>query len=172
MRQTFLLCLTIFLFTACSIKHNDIKPNSINLTAKMQKLSILIQSLSKEIKKEEANSIAYESISYSKKLANDYNIIPPALFHNSLINMGLKEKGYCYHYANDLLKYLKTKKYKSFYLTKVVSQRGQYFEHTSIIITRDNIKFEDSIILDAWRNSGILFFSKVKNDERYDWEIK
>ncbi len=53
-----------------------------------------------------------------KKLANDYNIIPPALFHNSLINMGLKEKGYCYHYANDLLKYLKTKDYKSFHLKK------------------------------------------------------
>lgn len=74
--------------------------------------------------------------------------------------MGLKEKGYCYHYANDLLKYLKTKDYKSFHLKKIVSQRGQYFEHTSIIITRDNIKLEDSIVLDAWRNSGILFFFK------------
>lgn len=172
MRQVFLLSLILFIFSACSVKYNNIKSNTKSDDLKIQKLSLMIQSLSKKIDTQEANNIAFEAIAYSKELANSYNIVSPALFHNSLINMGLKQRGYCYHFANDLLKHLEKKDYKSFYLKKVVSQRGQYFEHTSLIITNDDIEFKDSIVLDAWRDSGILFFSKIKNDKKYNWELK
>ncbi len=166
--------LTIFtflflFFTGCSVKH-DIHQSIYD--GEMKKLSYLIKSISKNIDKKEAQSVAYEAIIYSKKLSNKYNLISPPLLHNSLVNLGLKDKGFCYHFANDLMTYLKNKNYKSFEFMKVVSKRGEYFEHNSFILIRDDVKFEDSIVFDAWRNSGVLYFSKVKDDKNYDWEVR
>lgn len=173
MKQFLIISLITFLFTGCSVKHNNIDLNNVNkLNANMQSLSLLIQSLSGKVTKKESNDLAYKAINYSKQLANDYEVVAPALFHNSLINMGIKEKGYCYHYANDLIRYLKNENYKSFNLVKVVSNRKEYFEHSAIIVTRDDVELNQSVVLDAWRNSGILYYSVVKDDKKYKWEIK
>lgn len=171
MRQLFITIFILFILSGCSIKHNNKQiDNENDFNKNMQSLSLLIESLSQKIDKNEAKSLAYEAINHSKKLANEYEIVAPALFHNSLVNMGIKQKGYCYHYANDLKAYLHSKKFKSFKLIKAVANKGEYFEHTSLVLTRDDISFENSIILDAWRDSGILYFSKVKDDKRYKWE--
>ena len=70
------------------------------------------------------------------------------------------------------MKYLKEKEFKSFYFIRAVANRGEYFEHSSLVLTRDDVEFEESILFDAWRDSGELFFSKVKNDIKYKWEKK
>lgn len=173
MKHTLILILSIFIFSGCAVsyKNVDLKTNS-KLDNKMKILSLDIQSLSNNIDETEANRVAYDAITYSKHLANEYQIVAPALFHNSLVNMNIKEKGFCYHYANDLLKYLKTKKYKSFKFIRAVANRSEYFEHSSILLTTNDIDFENSLVLDAWRNTGELFWSKVKNDKRYKWERK
>lgn len=163
----------IALFTGCASKVDNIKSTNTTIDEqKVQKLTNQIISLSSFIDKKEAYDVAKEAITYSKELAIEYDVVKPALFHNSLINMNLRSRGLCYHWANDLLSHLKIRKYKSFKFIKAISKRDEYFEHTSLVITRDDVKFEDSIVLDAWRDSGDLFFSPVKNDKRYDWEIK
>lgn len=136
----------------------------------IQELLLDIQAISKEINKDEASLLSKEAISYSKELANKYEVTTPALFHNTLVNLNIKRRGYCYHYANDLHKYLKTKKFKSFKFIRAVSKRGEYFEHSSLVLTRDDISFENSLVLDAWRNTGDLYWSKIKNDKAYKWE--
>lgn len=172
--KKFHLCIFIIFslyFAGCSVKYQNINlEKKVDFDKNMTMLSKKIESLSEKIDKEEAKRVSYEAIIYSKYLANKYEIVKPALFHNTLIHLDLKEKGYCYHYANDLLNYLKEKGFKSFYFIKVVSNKGEYFEHTSLVLTREDITFENSIVLDAWRNAGELFFSKVKNDKRYKWE--
>ncbi len=173
MKQIFILITVILTFNACSSNYSNI--NLEKRTYHDQKIQILandILSLSKEIDKNEALKSSYDAITYSKHLANKFQVVGPALFHNTLINLNLKEKGFCYHYANELQLYLKRKKFKTFKFIRVVSNRGEYFEHSSIILTRDDISFEDSIVLDAWRDSGELFWSKVKDDTRYKWEKK
>lgn len=173
MKQLFITIFILFFVTGCSVKYkNEYSSEKKLLNEQMKILSSLIVSTSSKIDENEAKTLAYEAINYSKKLANDYEIVSPALFHNSLINLGLKKKGYCYHYANDLKSYLHSKKFKSFKIIKVVSNKGKYFEHTSLMITRDDISFKNGIILDAWRNSGKLYFSKVKDDKKYKWEIR
>ena len=166
MRHIFSLLLITIFFTACSTKSIYVEKN------KVKKLSLDIQSLSHKIDKDEAKEVAYEVIIYSKQLAKRYEVTTPALFHNTLINLNIKKRGYCYHYANDLQKYLKTKKFKSFKFIRAVSKRGQYFEHSSLVLTRDDLSFENSLILDAWRDTGELFWSKVKDDKEYIWEKK
>lgn len=167
-----LLIIYVLLFSACSIKH-EINRTTINENQEeVIRLANMIQELSEKIDKKESQNIASEAIFYSKKLANEYGVITTPLLHNTLINLNIKEKGYCYHYANDLMAHLKKKEYKNIKLFRVVASRGEYFEHGSLIMTSHDVKFEDSILLDAWRNSGKLFFSKVKDDKKYKWELR
>ncbi|MCP4969456.1 MAG: hypothetical protein GY932_02535 [Arcobacter sp.] len=170
MKQLSITIAIIFIFNACSTKYENInlkqeQKNIIKLTNKILRLS-------NHIDKEEAKRFSYETINYSKTLAKNYKVTTPALIHNTLINLNIKQKGYCYHYANDLINYLKDKKFKSFYFKKVVSKRGEYFEHTALILTRDDISFHNSLVFDAWRNTGDLFWSKIKDDKKYKWEIR
>lgn len=172
MKHIFLF-LIVILFTACSVKHDTLETKPLkNNSIESISLSKMIQTLSNKITKKQSLELANDAITYSKYLANEYKIVTPPLFHNTLVNLNIKEKGYCYHFANDLFTHLNKKKYENIKITKIVADRGKYFEHTSLILSSKGVRFEDSIVLDAWRNSGILFFSKVKDDERYKWEIK
>lgn len=173
MKELFISIFILFLITGCSVKYKNEHLNEEKIfTKQIQDLYLLLQETSKKISKKEAKTFAYEVITYSKVLANKYEILAPALFHNSLINLGLKKKGYCYDYANDLKSYLHSYKFKSFKLRKIVANKDTYFEHTSLVLIRDDIKFKNAIVLDAWRNSGKLYFAKVKDDKKYKWEIR
>lgn len=173
MRELYLSVFIMLLFNACAVNYQNVNLDKKTLfDENMNKLSKKIDNLSKKIDKKEARNASYEAIKYSKYLANKYKIVKPAIFHNTLVNLELKEKGYCYHYANDLMQYLQEKDFKSFYFIRAVANRGEYFEHSSVVLTRDDISFENSILLDAWRDSGELFFTKVKDDEKYKWEKK
>lgn len=173
MKHILIILFSIFIFSGCAVSYKNVDLNSNSrLDNKMQDLAYKIQSISKEIDKEESKQVAFDAINYSKYLANEYKVVAPALFHNTLINMNIKSRGLCYHYANDLLRYLKKKEYKSFKFIKTIANRGEYFEHSSIALTTDNTSFENSIVLDAWRDTGNLFYSKIKNDTKYKWEKK
>lgn len=173
MKQKLLLLAIIFIFTACATQYKNIDLNAKQQhTQNMKKLTNDILSLSDDINKEEARIFSHDAIKYSKILANTYEVTTPALLHNTLINMNIKTRGYCYHYANDLHKYFIKKRLESFYFIRAVALRGKYFEHSSLVLTRDDLSFENSLVLDAWRNTGDLFWSKVKDDKKYDWEIK
>jgi len=172
MKHITVLIIIVFTFAACGTKQitkNKILEQKEN---NILKLYFKVISLSEKIDKQEAKEFSQEVILFSKKLAFEYEVQTPALMHNTLINLGLKQRGLCYHYANDLLNFLKSKNFKTISFKKVIAKRGEYFEHTALILTRDDIKFENAIIFDAWRDSGELFFSSIKNDTRYKWELK
>ncbi len=44
-----------------------------------------------------------------------------------------------------------------------------YWEHSSIVVSAKDKPIENGIILDAWRNSGKLFWSNFTDDTRYHW---
>ena len=172
MKHITLLIITIFIFSACSVKNEPMLKKKDRFKTDINRLYHMVLSISERIDKKEAYNLAYSSITYSDHLAQKYNAVKPALFNNFLINIDLKKRGLCYHYANDLLFYLKTKKYKSFDIIKIVANKNEYFEHNSLLITSYDVDFKDSIVLDAWRYSGELFFSKVIDDTRYTWEVR
>ncbi len=41
--------------------------------------------------------------------------------------------------------------------------------HSSVIVTAKGQPFREGIVLDPWRNSGMLFWAPVKED-RYPWK--
>ena len=52
-------------------------------------------------------NIATISFKYPLDLAKQYDLVRPALFHNTLINTNSKKRGFYYHFTQDLLKKLK-----------------------------------------------------------------
>ncbi len=166
----FITILSLFIvFNGCAIKYKNIQ--STYHDKNVQKLSKEIASLSPTIDKDEALDIALFSTSYTKKLANSYKLVGFPKFQNFLINIGLRKKGYCYNYANDLAAALLRRGYKSVSIYRAAHKRFTYFEHNCVVITPKE-RNDIGVILDGWRHAGKLYFDYMKSDRKhYNWKI-
>jgi hypothetical protein len=118
----------------------------------------------------EAGQVAQTAISYSDQLAEEYQLVRPAVLHNLLIRVGLKDRGLCYHWTEDLLKQLISLNLRTYQLHWGVAHRGSELrEHNSVVITAKGQAFEKGLVLDPWRNSGDLYWAMLKTD-RYPWK--
>jgi hypothetical protein len=118
----------------------------------------------------EAGRVARTAIDIANRLAAAYRVVPPALFHNMLIQAGIRERGLCYHWTEDLMRPLLALDLKTFRLHWGVAYRGSDLrEHNSVVITAPGQAFADGLVLDPWRYSGELYWGIVREDE-YPWE--
>lgn len=93
--------------------------------------------------------------------------------HNQLVVHGLRKRGYCNHYTADLSKRLKQEDFRTLTVHWAVSPPAPLrIIHHSVIISPRGGTIDDGILLDPWRNSGVLFYSKPQDDERYDWRTR
>lgn len=129
----------------------------------------MLQQTSKRIDKHEANDLAKSSIYYAQKLAKDYKVVSPPLWQNSLVNLGLKERGLCHEWSSDLWVYLMRKNYKSLEFHHIGADVGSYFEHNALSVSAKGLGVKKSIVLDAWRDSGKLYFIEIDRDKKYVW---
>lgn len=159
------LFLSLFLVSGCSIKH----ANSTLDKDEVNRLAGAICSLSDSIDKKEAHLLSSEAISYSKYLATKYELVAPALFHNFLVNIGIKERGLCYHFAQDMRERLEMLDLKTIDILWAVANKGECFEHNALVVVPKNGVFHKGILLDAWRNSSLLYWSRVGDDKDYIW---
>ncbi|NOZ90680.1 MAG: hypothetical protein GXO60_05265 [Epsilonproteobacteria bacterium] len=163
-----LLLVLIFLFGGCSLT----PPPTFSLkksTTKIEQLSKMIIDLNKTIDRFEAKDIASKAVNYSKELAYRYKVVSPPLWHNTLVNLGIRKRGLCYEWAEDLLIYLSKQRYKTVQFYMVGASIGSYFEHNALAISAKGSSWVHSIILDAWRNSGDLYFNYIQKD-KYKWK--
>ena len=96
-------------------------------------------------------------------------MVSPPYFQNALVNFGIKKRGLCYHWATDLLTFLLKRDYKRLFLHRVGANIGKLNEHNALSVSAHPKGIEGSILLDAWRNSGNLYFIKIENDKKYEW---
>lgn len=128
-----------------------------------------IRQLSPAVDPEEADVLATTACDYSWQLAQTYRVVRPARWHNLLVNCGLRSRGLCYHWADDLGTRLAELQLKSIELHYAAAHRGSYLrEHNALVITGPGQTFEQGLVLDAWRNSGRLFWTPVAADS-YPW---
>jgi len=162
-----LMLIFIVLFTGCSSFTKNYSNNKIKNEPKELKKKLRL--LSSFVKAKEAEQLSNILFAHSKKLAIEYKISTNALLHNTLINMGFKNRGFCYHYNKDLIKELKKYAFESFDFYWAVHKRGLYWEHNALLVSAKTHDFNEGIILDAWRNTGNLFFKKVSLEKKYEW---
>ncbi len=138
---------------------------------KVKQLEQMLVALSVTVDKTEALLVAETAVRESAVLAEAYQLVRPAVAHNLLVVLGLKERGLCYHWTEDLMKRLQKLDLKSFQLHWGVAYRGSELrEHNCVVITARRQRFLKGIVLDPWRNSGNLFWARVAKDN-YPWKV-
>ncbi len=158
----------IILFTSCSLIPRHIASKK-EIESKEKTLYRMIIGLNQSIDKKEAKDLAKKSILYAIRLAKEYKVVSPPLWHNTLVNMGLKKRGLCYQWAEDMLLFLLKQKYQTIQFYAIGTKIGEYFEHNALALSAKGVFFNKSIVLDAWRESGNLYFNYIDKD-KYIWK--
>jgi len=173
---------TLLLFSACTnVRYNNVhydtkrKITTVSAIDSAEQNKILalqkaIMSLGPNIDPNEASFVAREAVMYPKVLANQYGLVSPPLLQNVLVNYGYRKNGLCWQWTRDMGKQLGKKPLRTLDFHHAVAFRRNYWkEHNTLAVSAKGDTVSNSIILDPWRNSGILFWSRVKDDKEYPW---
>jgi len=87
------------------------------------------------------------------------------IFNNFLVYHGLRKRGYCYQWTEDLLATLDALKLKTFELHWGESYAGTWRENNCVVVTAKGQPFDRGMILDCWRHFGQLRWNLVLSDE-------
>jgi len=160
------LILSLF-FTACTFTPSSISQNRVE---ELSELSALLESLDSSIPSKEAKLLSNDIFQEVATLRQKFNPTSQAQFNNFLINVGVKEKGLCYDWSDALYLHFSKKEYSHFEFHLLVAHKGKYFsEHNTLVVVIKGGKVLDGIVIDPWRNSEKLYFSKVGADKKYEW---
>jgi hypothetical protein len=138
---------------------------------KIRRLERELFGLNATVDKTEARLLAESAVRESAVLAEEYQLVRPAVAHNLLVVLGVKDRGLCHHWTQDLMKRLQALDPKSLELHWGVAYRGSELrEHNCVVITAAGQPFIKGIVLDPWRNSGNLYWARVIKDN-YPWKV-
>ncbi|MEM6639338.1 MAG: hypothetical protein AAF610_05495, partial [Pseudomonadota bacterium] len=135
-------------------------------------LAATIRGLAPTVDPDEARQVAEATMVLALDLANEYQLTKPPIAHNVLVNMGMRPRGLCTHWAEDVLRHLDGLDLATLDLYWAVAYPTRPFrlEHSGALVTARGQPFETGIVLDAWRDSGIVYFGPVTDDTRYAWQ--
>ena len=91
---------------------------------------------------EETPRLAQTILSATDTLARNYQVQPPALWHNFLVNVGMRDRGLCCHWTQDLLRKIEALQLQKYHAVWAVSRHGTWREHSCVIITAAGQGFE------------------------------
>ena len=133
-------------------------------------LTRLLIDLGPEVDPSEAARAAQIAVTYSRQLQQDYQVTDPPLLHNFKVNRGLRPRGLCYHWADDLEARLSLENFKTLALHRAIANSTNIrIDHSTTIISRKGDAFDQGVIVDPWRYGGRLFWARVLDDSRYAW---
>lgn len=162
-------CLSVGVFPLFIISCAD--PGSPIFRQKQaQKLSCDLQKLAPVVSAYEADQMAITAVEEAAKLSRDYKPARLAWFNNWLVNRGLRERGLCYHWRDDLFLPLFQLKLSTLDLHLATSRQGTVLEHNGIVVTARNQPFNQGIIIDAWRQGGRLWWGRFNQDKNHPWK--
>lgn len=130
-----------------------------------------IQALGPDVDPGEAMRAAEIAFSYTRELAISYEIVDPPLIHNTKVNLGIKPRGLCWHWAEDMEKRLSAEGFQTLDMQRAIASPDNPFriDHSTALIVARGDPMEDGIVLDPWRFGGTLYWGAVAEDDRYDW---
>ncbi len=122
------------------------------------------------VTEEEAGRFARTAILSARRLATEYRAVRPAWAQNVLVNWGLKPRGLCYQWAEDLHRSLAPLPHRQLALRPVVARRGTSREHNALVVFLVHRPPESGLVLDAWRHGGRLYWAPLRAD-KYPWTL-
>ncbi len=133
---------------------------------KAEKLAGDLASLSSRVNREEAKLLADCAFATVSKLRREYRMFGTPIFNNFLIYHGLRKRGYCYQWSEDLLITLDALRLKSLELHWGEYDPDTWRENNCIVVTAKGQPFKRGVMLECWRHLGHLYFGPVASD----WE--
>ncbi|MEO9781109.1 MAG: hypothetical protein ABJH07_08690 [Sedimentitalea sp.] len=137
-----------------------------------ERLTRAILALDPSVDPGEAARAADLSYAHARHLSIAYEITDPPLVHNTKVNMGLKPRGLCWHWAEDMETRLVAANFRTLDIHRAIANADNPFriDHSTALISARGQPMNRGIVLDPWRNGGRLFWSTVEDDHRYDWQ--
>jgi hypothetical protein len=163
-------CLLALALAGCAGSTAALRSDEARRSAKIAALERSIAALRPEVDRTEAHRAAHTAVTVSLQLAEDYRVAPPARWHNLLIQLGVRDRGLCFQWTEDLMRAMLALEMKTLDLHWGVAHRGSDLrEHNSVVIAAARRPFRRGLVLDPWRNSGDLYWVIVDQDS-YPWE--
>src|SRR6266705_718135 len=132
--------------------------------AKAEALANQLATLSPRVDRTEAKRLADCAYATASQLRRQYRMFATPIFNNFLIYHGLKKRGYCYQWSEDLLVALDALKLTSLELRWGESNPGNWRENNCIVVTAKGRPFRSGIMLESWRHLGHLYFGPIVAD--------
>lgn len=133
-------------------------------------LSQKLISLDKSINKKRASEISYKILKASKDIKDEFQPISYPWINNTLVNLGIKQKGLCWEWRDEFYNHLEGK-IEPFDMQKVVANKGMLNEHNAIVLISKSSNIQNSILIDLWRFSGTPHIVTAKDDDSYIWSV-
>ncbi|WP_417719333.1 hypothetical protein [Salipiger sp.] len=135
-------------------------------------LTRTILALGPHVDPEEAARAAEVALTYPRKLAVAYEITDPPYLHNIKVNQGKRPRGLCYQWADDMEARLRQEQFRTLTLHRAIanSDNPLRIEHSTVIVSAAGDTMWEGIVLDPWRNGGILYWGPVLDDHKYPWK--
>jgi hypothetical protein len=125
--------------------------------------------LDRRVDADEARRLAAVAVEQTAVLAQQFRAVRPAWVGNWLVNVGWRDRGLCYDWANALYPRLHRLGLQTLELHLAVAHMDTPHEHNCIVVTARGQPFAEGVVLDAWRHSGRLWFGDVAKD-KYPWQ--
>lgn len=167
--RTVALVLATLVVAGCGVSPEKRAPAS---EAEISELRQAIMALGPGVDPEEAARAARVSFVHTRELAIAYQITDPPLIHNTKVNMGLKPRGLCWQWAEDMEKRLNQEEFETLVIHRAIASADNPFriDHSTAIISRKGDDYRQGIVLDPWRLGGELTFVPTLEDTEYDWQ--
>jgi hypothetical protein len=133
-------------------------------------LSKALTGLASDIDPAEAQSLSVTAHTKARSLKKEYRVVLNPEFTVFLYNIGMRKRGWCGHWAQDIGAELKELKLKTLVLHWGEAYPNTTSENNALVVTARNQPFKDGIILDGWRRAGRLFWCPVFKDDEYEVE--
>lgn len=153
------------LLAGCGVPESARRPDQAGLAAALKNLD------PDRVDSEEAERVARISYHYPLELRTEYGVTDGPLLHNTKVNQGLRPRGLCWHWADDLETRLRQEHLETLTLHRAIANHDNLrIEHSTVLISARGASWQEAIVLDPWRYGGFLYWSAVPDDSRYRWE--
>ncbi|MEO9825121.1 MAG: hypothetical protein ABJF50_11960 [Paracoccaceae bacterium] len=162
------LITTLVVLGACGTIPPEDRPIPSEL--EIAKLAEGIVALGPDVDPDEAMRAARISFNHTRELAIAYEIVDGPMVHNTKVNMGLKPRGLCWHWAEDMEKRLKAENFETLVIHRAIANANNFrIEHSTAIISQRGDDMYKGMVVDPWRLGGTLTFNPTASDPDYDW---
>jgi hypothetical protein len=164
-----LLCLGL---SGCASRTADTGgPADFPATIQTVTLREALLALGTDVAFDEAYRVAETATRVAHELAQEYRVGDSAFFHNVLVNAGVRDRGLCYHWAEDMEATLNSLSLYTLDIRRVISRENTLREHNAVVVTAKDQPIGEGIVLDGWRDPGKLYWGTLSQD-KYPWQEK